>query len=327
MKYLFDRTLICRNLEIATTLARSSKLDCVTCDADFVSHKGLMSGGHVGNISKIELFLDWKNSVSQLEDNKRNLTQTTKQKERNEELLIQESEALSALDIQNNKTKRKLENLVHSKESIRKRLIEMNKKYESFERSIACLEETIPSLVANRDSFNSELKLSLDSQLNENERNEMNKLLKDIEHLKSNHSDLLKKRIEYEKEKSKLETTLDQNLNARQNELEISLIEIKISKFETDFESEIFVFNLINEKINSIRKQFEEKNQKIDELMKQELDIKSSLEDMKSAEDKQNDIVNNEIKKLRKLANKSANSEKKLEECNKKLRNLGMGYI
>lgn len=46
MKYLFGKTLICRNLESATNLARSTGLDCVTLDGDQVSSKGSLTGGY-----------------------------------------------------------------------------------------------------------------------------------------------------------------------------------------------------------------------------------------------------------------------------------------
>ena len=37
LRYIFGRTLICRNLEVATQLARTTGLDCVTLDGDQVS--------------------------------------------------------------------------------------------------------------------------------------------------------------------------------------------------------------------------------------------------------------------------------------------------
>ena len=37
IKYIFGRTLICRNLEVATTLAKTTRLDCITLDGDQVS--------------------------------------------------------------------------------------------------------------------------------------------------------------------------------------------------------------------------------------------------------------------------------------------------
>jgi structural maintenance of chromosome 3 (chondroitin sulfate proteoglycan 6) len=46
LRYIFGRTLICRNLEVATQLARTSGLDCVTLDGDQVSSKGSLTGGY-----------------------------------------------------------------------------------------------------------------------------------------------------------------------------------------------------------------------------------------------------------------------------------------
>ena len=36
LRYIFGRTLICRNLEVATQLAKTNRLDCVTMDGDQV---------------------------------------------------------------------------------------------------------------------------------------------------------------------------------------------------------------------------------------------------------------------------------------------------
>ncbi len=40
MRYIFGKTMICRNLEVASVLARTTGLDCVTLDGDQVSSKG-----------------------------------------------------------------------------------------------------------------------------------------------------------------------------------------------------------------------------------------------------------------------------------------------
>ncbi|CAM6125245.1 unnamed protein product [Calypogeia fissa] len=42
---VFGRTVICRDLEVATNVARSSEVDCITLDGDQVSKKGGMTGG------------------------------------------------------------------------------------------------------------------------------------------------------------------------------------------------------------------------------------------------------------------------------------------
>ncbi len=42
IRYIFGRTLICRNLEVATQLARTTGLDCVTLDGDQVIMSSLI---------------------------------------------------------------------------------------------------------------------------------------------------------------------------------------------------------------------------------------------------------------------------------------------
>lgn len=48
LKYIFGRTLICRNLEVATQLAKTCRLDCVTMDGDQVCGRGSYTLGRNG---------------------------------------------------------------------------------------------------------------------------------------------------------------------------------------------------------------------------------------------------------------------------------------
>lgn len=43
---IFGRTLLCSNLEVATTNARESGVNCVTLQGDQVNRKGAMTGGY-----------------------------------------------------------------------------------------------------------------------------------------------------------------------------------------------------------------------------------------------------------------------------------------
>jgi len=43
LRYIFGKTLICRNLEVATNLAKTSGLDCVTLEGDQVCVSPLSS--------------------------------------------------------------------------------------------------------------------------------------------------------------------------------------------------------------------------------------------------------------------------------------------
>lgn len=61
LRYIFGKTLICRNLERATELAKTTGLDCVTLEGDQVSSKGCLTGGYF-NTSRSRLEMQKKRS-------------------------------------------------------------------------------------------------------------------------------------------------------------------------------------------------------------------------------------------------------------------------
>ncbi|KRY74785.1 Structural maintenance of chromosomes protein 3 [Trichinella pseudospiralis] len=45
MQHCFGKTLICRNMDVATQMARSERMDCITLEGDRVSSRGALTGG------------------------------------------------------------------------------------------------------------------------------------------------------------------------------------------------------------------------------------------------------------------------------------------
>lgn len=59
MRYIFGKTMICRNLEVATHLARTTGLDCVTLDGDQVSSKGNKNSSRILGLDLNVSSLKW----------------------------------------------------------------------------------------------------------------------------------------------------------------------------------------------------------------------------------------------------------------------------
>ena len=56
MRYVFGKTLICRNIDVATKYARNKGFDCITLDGDQVSRRGALTGGYIDTSrSRLEL--------------------------------------------------------------------------------------------------------------------------------------------------------------------------------------------------------------------------------------------------------------------------------
>jgi structural maintenance of chromosome 3 (chondroitin sulfate proteoglycan 6) len=75
MRYIFGKTLICRNLEIATNISKQYNLDCITLDGDQVSSKGTLTGGYFKNVrSKLEIQKQRNEFMEQIKDTEEQLT-------------------------------------------------------------------------------------------------------------------------------------------------------------------------------------------------------------------------------------------------------------
>ena len=83
MRYVFGKTLICRNMEVATKFARLHGLDCITLDGDQVSRRGALTGGYIDtkrsrlelHHSKIELRSRMDEKEAEYRENRSHLSQ------------------------------------------------------------------------------------------------------------------------------------------------------------------------------------------------------------------------------------------------------------
>lgn len=87
MRYIFGKTMICRNYDVATKLSRSSRLDCITLEGDQVSSKGSLTGGYF-NPSRSRLEMQKSRSelmdqIKQCEEELQNLREELRKTEAN----------------------------------------------------------------------------------------------------------------------------------------------------------------------------------------------------------------------------------------------------
>ena len=47
VRHVFDKILLCRNMDVATSLAKQYQMDCVLVEGDLISRKGALTGGYV----------------------------------------------------------------------------------------------------------------------------------------------------------------------------------------------------------------------------------------------------------------------------------------
>lgn len=229
MKYLFGKTLICRNLESATNLARSTGLDCVTLDGDQVSSKGSLTGGYFNSArSRLETQkkrTEHKNEMRRIEDELNDLKAEMRAME------AEISAVVTDLQKTENKNAKQKDNYDQCKSQIRlmKEELQGIERYKTpKERSLAQCVSSLEAIRTTKEGLESELHQELMEQLSREDQLVVDQLNDDIRRLTSENKEAFTLRMRLEAEKNKLDNLLTNNLIRRHDELIQALQEISV---------------------------------------------------------------------------------------------------
>ena len=158
LRYIFGRTLICRNLEVATQLARTTGLDCVTLDGDQVSSKGSLTGGY---FNKSRSRLEMQKTRSEKSDEIQ--TQENDMKKLRNKLQDIESEInkvvseMQKTETKNSKAKDVFDKVKTDVRLYKEELNGIERNHGPKERSLSQLKTSMESMQASKEGLESEL--------------------------------------------------------------------------------------------------------------------------------------------------------------------------
>merc|ERR1719495_2247375 len=208
LRYIFGRTLICRNLEVATQLARTTGLDCVTLDGDQVSSKGSLTGGY------------FNKSRSRLEIQKVRSEKNVEIKGQEEEMK-QLRDDLSKLETEtkNSKAKDVFDKVKTDIRLMKEELNLIDRNQVPKERSLTQLRASLEAMQTTMEGLENELNQDLLATLSSKDQGEVDQLNDDIRRLKTENKKAFAERMRLEAQKNKLENLLTNNLIRRKDEL------------------------------------------------------------------------------------------------------------
>ncbi|VAH11480.1 unnamed protein product [Triticum turgidum subsp. durum] len=283
---VFGRTVICRDLETATRVARSNSLDCITLDGDQVAKKGGMTGGFY--------------------DSRRSRLKFVKQ-----------------MDAERDHAKSELEQFKVDIASATKQKGSLEKALAKKEKSLANIRNQIEQIQSGIAMKNDEMGTELIDQLTLEERDLLSRLNPEITRLKEKFLSCKNSRIEIETRKEELENNLSTNLMRRQKELEAIISsadskilpveveakeqELKESKRTLDEATTVLKANV--DAINAHTRQMEQ--------------LKKQRDDLKALEANLEQTVQDGAKDLEQLMSSRSTYLVKQDECMKKIRDLG----
>ncbi|XP_045128734.1 structural maintenance of chromosomes protein 3-like isoform X1 [Portunus trituberculatus] len=324
LKYIFGRTLICRNLEVATHLARSTRLDCVTLDGDQVSSKGSLTGGYF-NTSRSRLEIqktrsELRDQITSAETELRTLQETLRNTEQEINKIVSE---MQKTEIKNSKAKNLFEKVKTDIRLMKEEQSGLERTKQPKERSLTQLKASLEAMMATKEGLESELHQDLMATLSVQDQHEVDQLNDDIRRLTQDNKEAFTRRMKLEADKNKLENLLTNNLHRRKDELMQALQEISVEDRKRQLEHSQSEIQRVDSRIEEVAVQYKEVEKKVTELQKKEKSLKVELEKVKSREKEVMERMEEDAKDLEKMASKQTLLHQKIEECSKKIRDLG----
>uniref|UniRef100_A0A182ULJ0 Structural maintenance of chromosomes protein n=1 Tax=Anopheles melas TaxID=34690 RepID=A0A182ULJ0_9DIPT len=324
LRYIFGKTLICRNLERATELAKSTGLDCVTLEGDQVSSKGSLTGGYF-NTSRSRLEMQKKRSeYSQLiQEHEKELADfraELKQTEANINSIVSE---MQKTETKQGKSKDAFEKIQADIRLMKDELSRIERFRSPKERSLAQCKANLEAMTSTKEGLENELHQELMSQLSVQDQHEVDSLNDEIRRLNQENKEAFTSRMSLEVTKNKLENLLTNNLFRRKDELVQALQEISVEDRKrqlTNCRNEVVA---TEKRIKKVLADTEEVDRKLSEALKQQKTLQKELESWIQKEKEAQEKLEEDGKRMEKWATKENMLRQKIDECTEKIAGLG----
>ncbi|XP_041992974.1 structural maintenance of chromosomes protein 3-like isoform X1 [Salvia splendens] len=321
---VFAKTVICRDLDVASRVARADGLDCITLEGDQVNKKGGMTGGFYDyrrsklkfmstirqNMKSVKTKEDELNKIReelQLTDQK--INELVAEQQKNDAKMAHEKSILEQL-------KQDVMNAEKQKHSILKSL---EKKEKLLSSVLNQIEQNRANIAMKRDEMGTELV----DHLTPEEKESLSRLNPEITNLKEQLITCRSNRMETETRKAELEMNLSTNLVRRKEELEAVMLssDTDVLQAEADLKNQELMdanslVDQLTQELKSVTQSIDEKNRKME-------DIKIEKDKLKRFEDEYQTTLQDEAKELEQLLSKKNIYVAKQEEYSKKIRELG----
>ncbi|KAJ4768644.1 Structural maintenance of chromosomes protein [Rhynchospora pubera] len=323
-KQVFGRTVICRDLDTATRVARGNNLDCITLEGDQVSKKGGMTGGYYdyrkSKLKFVKTIRENKTLIKKKESELKEIEANLKEIDQEITQLITRQQQMNA---DRDHVRTQIEQIRSDITLANKQKATITKSLEKKQKSLTNIHNQIEQIQAGIAMKQAEMGTELIDQLTPEEKHMLSRLNPEISELKEMLLQCKTNRIDLETRKEELETNLSTNLVRREQELDaiIKSADSEALKIEVKSKKQEVVISKKN--VDDLTRQLKDIMDEIKEEAKKIEECKRKKEKLKSDEAKYEQTLQNGKQDLERFILDRKAHLAKQEECMKKIRDLG----
>ncbi|QRW12681.1 chromosome segregation protein sudA [Ceratobasidium sp. AG-Ba] len=328
---VFGKTAVCENLQVAAAYVRSHGLNTITIEGDKVDRKGALTGGyHDVRRSRIETIRAVKHWSEKYESDSRRLAEVKAQDTQLEQEITKltgEIQILSSKRTQAQSMRASLMDEAHALESEESRLLA---RVEQLERGKAEQEADGRDMKVRREAYEAEMKTPLAAGLSAAETDEMEELGRQVDTRKKALVDVGKRKTELGTRKNMLEIELSESLRRKRDELRTkieSLAHIDTDDLESsgaDLETKNQELEALGESISSLQDRIAEAEAEHDKLSSEINKLQSQVEKLQSQQVEDSRGISRQQKSTERYLTKRQVMLTRKDECNTKIRDLGV---
>eukprot|EP00697_Spironema_sp_BW2_P008745 gnl/Spiro4/23446_TR11595_c0_g2_i2.p1 gnl/Spiro4/23446_TR11595_c0_g2~~gnl/Spiro4/23446_TR11595_c0_g2_i2.p1 ORF type:complete len:950 (+),score=268.79 gnl/Spiro4/23446_TR11595_c0_g2_i2:1039-3888(+) len=321
---VFGKTLICRNLDVAASMAREFNLNCVTLEGDKVNNRGALTGGFSDTrCSRLDAMKHIKLHRRSLHELGATAAKLKDRITQTDQLVTQTLSELQSIESRSQRVRDADEHIVQEHRTMQKAIETMRSGLEEKEKMQRDFEATARELQDIRASREAEKGTELQSQLNTIEKLRLDELNNEIVKLKAQLKTLHSQRADAEVRKKHLETLLSSNLLPRKAELESSAAGGETRTAERELHTLRAEFESVSNAVEVTTARFAELDSLLTAKHERVRDAKARLEALRADELKLTRRIQDEGKMAEKLINKRLLLQQRIEDAMRKIRDLG----
>lgn len=324
LRYIFGKTLICRNLERATELAKSTGLDCVTLEGDQVSSKGCLTGGYF-NTSRSRLEMQKKRTefmelTRGFEEELTSIRNELRSTEANINTVVSE---MQKTETKQGKSKDIFDKVQADIRLMKEELSRIERFRNPKERLIVQCKASLEAMNSTKDGLENELHQELMSQLSSQDQREVDTLNDEIRRLNQENKEAFSERMQLEVKKNKLDNLLTNNLFRRRDELVQALQEISVEDRKRKLQICNTERNEADKRIGKVNQDLQLMDKRVQDAVKLQKSLQKDLEKWSQKEKEAKEKIEEDSKKYEKWAAKENLLRSKIDECTEKISGLG----
>jgi structural maintenance of chromosome 3 (chondroitin sulfate proteoglycan 6) len=321
---VFGRTVVCRDLNVATRVAKNDDLDCITMEGDQVSRKGGMTGGFYDHRrSKLRFMNIIMQNTKSINEKEKELEDVRRQLQVIDQQITQLVTEQQRLEADWTLCKLQVEQLKQEIANANKQKHAIHKAIEYKEKLLGDIRTRIDQVRSSMSMKEAEMGTELVDHLTPEEREQLSKLNPEIKDLKEKKFAYQADRIERETRKAELEANIATNLKRRITELQATIASIDDDSLPSSAGTKEQELDDAKLSVNEAAKELKSVCDSIDEKTKQIKKIKDEKAKLKTLEDDCKGTLQDLDKKLEELFSLRNTLLAKQDEYTKKIRGLG----